>query len=200
MAVPVEIRPMSLQKRIWDLLVLAIFVAAAAFATAPWFAFRALAAAAAYEDVAAIGKLVDFPAVRVSLTAQLDQAAPAAAAEPPSLWRDPLGAMRRAIAPIAPPQEPRVDRYLTVAGLSALTRGYPPGQAPPPPADPGAWTRLRSALGGPHPSFAYWDPNRARIAVRRPRQRGKVTVFTFERRGWLAWTLVQIRLPPDERT
>ncbi|MDB5454471.1 MAG: hypothetical protein JWP92_56 [Caulobacter sp.] len=191
---------MTLQKRLWDLVVLAIFVSAAVFATAPWFAFRALAAAARYEDVAAIGKLVDFPAVRASLTGQLDQAAPAAAAEPPSLWRDPLGAMRRAIAPIAPQQEPRVDRYLTVAGLSALTRGYPPGKAPPEPQDPGLLARIGASLGGPHPSFAYWDPNRVRIAVRRPHPRGKVTVFTFERRGLLSWTLVQIRLPPDERS
>ena len=51
---------MTLQKRIWDLIVLAIFVFAAAFATAPWFAFRALKAAAQYEDVQAIGELVDF--------------------------------------------------------------------------------------------------------------------------------------------
>jgi hypothetical protein len=64
---------MSFQKRLWDLVVLADRVFAAAFATAPWFAFRALKAAAQYEDVQAIGELVDFPAVRGSLTAELNE-------------------------------------------------------------------------------------------------------------------------------
>ena len=35
------------------------------------------------------------------------------------------------LEPLAPP-EPKVDRYLTLPGLSALTRGYRPGHAPPP--------------------------------------------------------------------
>jgi hypothetical protein len=173
---------MTIQKRMWDLVVLAIVVFAAAFATAPWFAFRALKAAAQYEDVQAISELVDFPAVRRGLTDQLNDAVPAAAApaEPPSIWRDPMGVFKRAIEPIAPP-EPKVDRYLTVAGLSALTRGYAPGAAPPPPAKPPAVTdQIKAAVVGPHPTIAYWDPNRVRIKL-------------FE------WRLVHVRLPVDER-
>ena len=83
-----------MQKRIWDLLVLAIFIFAAAFATAPWFAFRALKAAAQYEDVQAMGELVDFPVVRRSLTGQLDDEAPAAKPEAPSLWTNPMGVFK----------------------------------------------------------------------------------------------------------
>ncbi|WP_297506356.1 DUF2939 domain-containing protein [uncultured Caulobacter sp.] len=190
---------MTLQKRIWDLIVLAIFVFAATFASAPWFAFRALKAAAQYEDVQAIGELVDFPAVRRSLTAQLVTDAPAAAPEPPSIWRDPLSVFKKAIEPIAPP-EPKVDRYLTVAGVSALTRGYPPGKAPPASArDASAAGQLKDAVKGPFPSIAYWDPNRVRIAVKRPDGSGKITIFTFERRALFTWKLVHIRLPGDER-
>ena len=190
---------MSLQKRIWDLIVLGLFGFAACFATAPWFAFRALRAAAQYEDVQAISQLVDFPAVRQGLTGQLDAAAPAAAAEPPSLWRDPMAVFKRAIGPIAPP-EPRVDRYLTVGGLRDLTGGYVPGGAPPPPPRPaGLMAKLRAELVGPHPAIAYWDPNRVRIAVRRPGAPAKRTVFTFERKALLDWKLVQLQLPPDER-
>jgi hypothetical protein len=73
---------MTIQKRLWDLVVLAIVIFAAAFATAPWFAFRALKAAAQYEDVQAISELVDFPAVRGSLTAELNDKTPAAAPRP----------------------------------------------------------------------------------------------------------------------
>jgi hypothetical protein len=190
---------MSVQKRLWDLIVLAIFVFATAFATAPWFAFRALKAAAQYEDVQAIGELVDFPAVRRSLTAELNETPAAAPAEPPSIWRDPLGVFKRAIEPIAPP-EPKVDRYLTVAGLSALTRGYAPGAAPPAPSRPAtALDKAKAALVGPHPTIAYWDPHRVRISVKRPGQPARATVFTFRRDKLFTWRLVHVRLPPDER-
>ncbi len=190
---------MSLQKRIWDLIVLGIFVFAAAFASAPWFAFRALKAAAQYEDVQAIGELVDFPAVRRSLTGQLNEAQPVAAAEPPSIWRDPLGAMRRAIEPIAPP-EPKVDRYLTIAGISALTRGYAPGAAPAGPARPETvGGKVKAVVSGPYPTIAYWDPNRVRVAMKRPGDARRVTVFTFQRRELFTWKLVHIKLPREER-
>ncbi len=190
---------MTLQKRIWDLIVLAIFVFAAAFATAPWFAFRALKAAAQYEDVQAIGQLVDFPAVRRSLTGQLVADAPAAQPENPSIWRDPLSVFKKAIEPITPP-EPKVDRYLTVAGVSALTRGYAPGKAPPASAqDDTVLGKLHHAVKGPYPGIAYWDPNRVRISIRRPDDSGKTTIFTFERKALFTWKLVHIRLPGDER-
>jgi len=155
---------MTLQKRIWDLIVLAIFVFAAAFVSAPWFAFRALKAASQYEDVQAIGELVDFPAVRRSLTAQLVVDTPVAKPEAPSIWRDPMGVFKKAIEPIAPP-EPKVDRYLTVAGFNALTRGYAPGAKL---AEPSSGDALKQAIRGPHPTIAYWDPNRVRISVKRP--------------------------------
>ena len=191
---------MTVQKRLWDLVVLAIFIFAAAFATAPWFAFRALKAAAQYEDVQAISELVDFPAVRRSLTAELnDTPAAAAPAEPPSIWRDPLGVFKRAIEPIAPP-EPKVDRYLTVQGLSALTQGYRPGSAPAAPPRPvTAMDKAKAAVAGPHATIAYWDPNRVRINVKRPGQPAKTTVFTFRRDQLFTWRLVHIRLPLDER-
>ena len=191
---------MTIQKRLWDLVVLAIFVSAAAFATAPWFAFRALKAAAQYEDVQAISELVDFPAVRGSLTAELNETPVAAApAEPPSIWRDPLGVFKRAIEPIAPP-EPKVDRYLTIQGLSALTRGYAPGAAPPVGPKPAtAMEQAKAAVAGPHATIAYWDPNRVRISVKRPGQASKTTIFTFRRDKLFVWRLVHIRLPADER-
>jgi hypothetical protein len=190
---------MTLQKRIWDLIVLAIFVFAAAFATAPWFAFRALKAAAQYEDVQAIGELVDFPAVRSSLTGQLVADAPAAQPEAPSIWRDPLGVFKKAVEPLAPP-EPKVDRYLTVAGFSALTRGYAPGQVPPISTnEPSLGQQVHDSIRGPYPGIAYWDPDRVRISIKRPDGSGKTTIFTFERRELFTWKLVHIRLPGDER-
>lgn len=169
-----------------------------AFGSAPWFAFRALRAATAAEDVQATADLVDFPAVRKSLTAQLTPAE-AARAEPPSIWQDPIGAFRKAIEPLAPP-EPKVDRYLTLTGLSALSRGYAPGAAPPLPRAPATVKdRATSALKDPLPLIDYWGPDRTRIAVKRPGDPAKVTVFTFERRALFTWKLTHIQLPADER-
>jgi hypothetical protein len=190
---------MTVQKRIWDLVVLAIFAFAACFVSAPWFAFRALKAAAQYEDVQAIGELVDFPSVRKSLTVQLDIAAPASAPEPPSIWRNPLDVFKRAMGPIAPP-EPKVDRYLTIGGLQDLTRGYAPGAAPKLGAKPVTFSqRLKTSVAGPHPGIAYWDPNRVRIVIKRPGAPAKQTIFTFERKALFTWRLVHVRLPGDER-
>ena len=185
-------------KRFWIILLLAVLLAAGTFAAAPFFAFRAVKAAARVEDVQALTQLVDFPLVRQSLTAQLDNQTPTA--EPPSIWQDPLGAMKRALEPLAPP-EPKVDRYLTPAGLYALTRGYDPGGAPPakPPPEK-AWDRLAESAKEPFPSLLYWGPNRARFQVHRHEGADdRVTIFTFERRGAFTWRLVYVGLPKGSR-
>lgn len=171
---------------------------AVAFASAPLFAFRALRAATAAEDVQATADLVDFPAVRKSLTGQLapDQVA---GVEPPSIWQDPLGALRKAIEPIAPP-EPKVDRYLTLKGLSDLSRGYAPGGAPALPSAPATTgDKLKAVVKTPLPGVPYWSVDRTRISVKRPDAPEKVTVFTFERRALFTWKLSHIQLPQDER-
>lgn len=181
------IRPPRRRFPAWAAIVLALLlIASFAFFSAPWFAFRALRSAAQYGDTAAVEALVDFNAVRSSLSLQLGEQKTPVTAEPPSVWRDPLGAMRRALGPIAPPRrEPVIDRYLSIEGLSALTDGYAPGSAP-------------AEAQHPFPTIRYWDFDRARLAVPRPGAREKATIFTFERRDWFTWKLVQIGLPKGE--
>lgn len=189
-----------MRKNLFNIFLTVLAIAAIAFVSAPWFAFRALKAATEYEDVAAIGELVDFGATRAALTQQLkDPNGPVpVTAEPPSIWRDPLGVIRRAIRPLAPP-EPKIDKFLTTQGLSALTRGYAPGAAPPVTTGPRPLTeRIKNTVRGPYPRIAYWDPNRTRIAIPRPGDTAKLTVFTWQRRGWFEWKLVGITLPPGE--
>lgn len=184
---------------LFKIVVTAAVIFGLAFASAPYFAFRALRAATAAEDVQATAELVDFPAVRKSLTGQLALVQAPASAEPPSIWQDPIGALKRAIEPLAPP-EPKVDRYLTLPGLSALTRGYKPGDAPPAArVDHPLTEQVKAAMTGPWPSVPYWGMNRTRIAVKRPDAKDKVTVFTFERRALFTWKLVHIQLPEGER-
>jgi hypothetical protein len=56
-------------------------------------------------------------------------------------------------------------------------------------------------LPGVHGStIDYWDPGRARIAVRGPgtEDRDHQVIFTFERRSLFRWKLVHLRLPLTE--
>ena len=184
---------------LFKIVVTAALIFGLAFASAPYFAFRALRAATAAEDVQATADLVDFPAVRKSLTGQLGPAQAPTSVEPPSIWQDPIGALKRAIEPLAPP-EPKVDRYLTLPGLSALTRGYQPGKAPAAAkGDQPLTVQVKAAMKGPWPTVPYWGMNRTRIAVKRPDDEAKTTVFTFERRALFSWKLVHVQLPEGER-
>lgn len=183
---------------LFKIFLVSVLAFAVAFAAAPWLAFRALQDATAAEDIQATADLVDFPAVRKSLSSQLVPQAPVSA-EAPSIWTDPLGALKKAIEPMAPPP-PKVDRYLTLEGMSALSRGYRPGEAPGvAQVKPTLSDRVEKVINGPHPTYAYFGADRTRIAIKRAGQPEKQTVFTFERRALFTWKLTHIQLPQDER-
>ncbi|WP_309643931.1 DUF2939 domain-containing protein [Phenylobacterium sp.] len=169
----------SLARAVFRLIVVLMLGTALTFAVAPFFAFRALKAAARDGDGQALAELVDYRAVREGLRPQM-AAKPVAAPAPPDIWSDPIGAVRRAIEPLTPPP-PAVEPYLDAAGLYDLTRGYAPGKAP---AD------AKAAF----PKLRYWGPNRARFAVAAPGAAEPV-VFSFQRRDLFTWKLVQIRAP-----
>ena len=185
-------------RTIFNLILVLLLGAAAAFVAAPWFAFRALKADSRDGDVQGLAELVDYNAVRATLKTQLGPTPNAPTAPAPTIWTDPIGAMKRALEPLTPPP-PAVERYVSVEGLHALTRGYEPGKAPPEPPAPAALPdQLMAAAREPWPSLRYWGPNRSRFVVRTPGKPERETVFTFQRRGWFAWKLVQIRLPADD--
>lgn len=183
--------------RFFNLLLLVLLVAAAAFVSAPWFAFRALRADARDGDAQGLVELVDYTAVRADLRSQLNDTPPPATPAP-SIWTDPLGALRRAVEPLTPPP-PAVERYVSTEGLHALTRGYIPGKAPPePPPAADLWGQVKHIAREPWPRTAYWGPNRARFAVSPPKDPSREIVFTFQRKGVFAWRLVGVRLPPQD--
>ncbi|UTP40808.1 DUF2939 domain-containing protein [Phenylobacterium sp. LH3H17] len=170
----------SLGRAVFRLLLALIVGTALVFAAAPFFAFRALKAAARDGDAQALAELVDYRAVREGLRPQV-AARPVAAPAPPDIWSDPIGAMRRAIEPLTP-APPAVEPYLDTRGLYDLTRGYAPGKAP-------------AGAKGALPRLRYWGPNRARFAVAHAGAETPV-IFSFQRRDLFAWKLVQIRVPP----
>lgn len=176
------------------LLVLAVLVGGISFFVAPLVAFGALRSAAQAEDVAGLAKIVDFDAVRASLAPQLDSK-PGVQAPPPSVFKDPLGAFKRAIEPMAQavqaPAGPQADDYLKPAALARLTQGagrdaWRPSAAAPDKREPGL------------PTVTHWGVNRTRLAVADPADAGELTAFTFERRGPFEWKLVHVGLPSDE--
>ncbi len=163
------------------LILIVLVAAAAAFAAAPWFAFRSLRDAARTNDVPALAQLVDYDAVSDSLEPQV-AGAPAPQGPPPSLWRHPIEAIERALTPHKPPP-PQLERYMTSTGLAALTDGKAPGEPLPP------------AGHEPFPMVAFWGPDRCRIEVADPAQPSRKTEFTFQRRGVFSWKLTRIVRP-----
>ncbi|MDP1875267.1 DUF2939 domain-containing protein [Phenylobacterium sp.] len=195
------------RRELFKIFVLCLVLFGLAFALAPWFAFRALKANARDQDVAGLAEMVDLRAVRASLRDQVHEPnrAPLESDETAAdIWRDPLGAMRRALEPFAEPLAPltpapaRLEPYLTPAGLYDLTRGYAPGAAPPEPPPPQGLARIIETLSEPWPALRFWGVDRVRFAVRPPGQAGDVTVLTFQRTDLFQWKLVHVRLPAND--
>ncbi|WP_411287879.1 DUF2939 domain-containing protein [Phenylobacterium sp.] len=149
---------------------LLVTAAALTLVSAPWFAFRAVQSAARDGDVQALAELIDYPAVRAGLRTG---ASPESVGPAPDVWRDPMGAMRRALIP-QPPAPPSMERHLTPQGLAAITG--PPGL---------------------FPTVRHWGPNRVRFAHTSEEGESR---FTFQRRGVLRWQLVHVGVPPVSAT
>lgn len=170
---------------ILTLFLIGLVVFCIAFAVAPLFAFRAVRSAAQFGDTQAMAESVDFDAVRQSLRVQVRPAS-VERTPPTSVFRDPLGALRRAWEPVTPQAD--VNPYLSASSLASLMSGRGPDGAAPPPS---------GLFGGPIPAVRYWGFERARLGVTDPARRGRETVFTFRRRTLFGWRLVGIRLPQD---
>ncbi len=173
-----------MQRFFTTVLTLVVILAGVSFVAAPYVGFFALRSAALAQDSQGLADLVDFDAVRGSLRPQLGGADPAAA--PPSVWQDPLGALKHAIEPLQP--APKVDAYLTPAALAGLTLGKGRDAQKLQPVD----LKDSNTFSQPWPGVEYWGVNRARLTL------GTVpTVFTWERKGFFKWKLVGVKLPAD---
>lgn len=166
-----------------SLLSILIFGAAIGYFGAPYYGFFALRDAAQANDAQGLVQLVDYDAVRGSLRDQVSPGAPPPG-PPPSVWQDPIGALRRSLEPMT--ASPTADSYLTPQALAALTRGEGREART---ARPGVYGH---PLSRPWPAYSYWGPNRARLSVRTD---AGATVFTWERRAIFTWKLVHIGLP-----
>jgi len=177
-----------------QLLTLAVIAAVIGFVGAPYWSFFALRSAAKSTDAEALADLVDYDKTRNSLRDQVG-ASRGPVGPPPSVWQDPLGALRRSLEPMGP--APQADNYLSPHALAALTDGE--GRAAKDARAADLTPSDSKVVGPPYPVFRYWGVNRTRLAVK-DEDNGE-TIFTFERRGLFKWKLVHIGLPDlDDHT
>lgn len=168
-----------------------LLTAGAAYVS-PWFAFHAMRSAASAGDVQGLAEVVDFGAVRASLTPQVDAYLPE---EPPTeqastttqprprWWPDfvpwPLvqtpssGPLERFTRPVTRPLRVRreIDRLTTPQSLSRLAAGR---------------AHVRD-----------WGLRRFRISTV---DQGRETVWTLRRRGWFDWDVTHLGLPRPTAT
>ncbi|MFT4091455.1 MAG: DUF2939 domain-containing protein [Asticcacaulis sp.] len=175
----------------------------AAFALGPVWAFYDLRSAAESEDIKSLSERVAFDDVRTSLRSQLMTDAAGAvtsAAPPPSVLKDPVGALGSAIGkaitdmavpPALKPAPVNPDAYLTPRALLALTYGAGKSANT---TDPKTFISGKPAI----PKILFWSIDRARLGISHP-ETGQ-TVFSLKRRGLFNWQVTHIGLPPHDAT
>jgi hypothetical protein len=173
-------------KKILALLLIALLAVGAYVAAGPWLTVRAIRHALQAQDAAALAEQVDFPAVRASLKAQMEDRL--ARATGPQWQSNLLGQAGLALANGV--LETTVDAMATPSGLAALMEGR------------AVWKRLRygfAASATPeaeplhHAHYRFESFSVFTATVRNAD--GAPTVFVLHRQG-LRWTLTEIRLPP----
>ena len=177
---------MKLFGRLLSFLLIAVV---AAFFLAPGWAFFGVRAAADANDLNALGRLVDYGAVRQSLRPQLSGQV-TDLTPPPSILEDPIGAVRHQIevATRANLPGPNVDSYLSAPALAALTRGEGRQANRAEPVSAGG-----PAPRNPWPGVTFYSLTSTRMQVKD--EQGRPTIFTFERRGVFNWKLTHVGLP-----
>lgn len=160
------------------------------WATGPYRTLAAIRTAIVTEDAAALSEQVDFPPLRASLKAQLeDRLARRFGAEASdSLFG------RAAMAVAGTAVDGTVDLAVTPLGLGALMQGR------------SMWRGARDAFDPPAPGAApavpLADPEHrfeslSRFTATVPDDAGRPVVFVLTRKG-LDWKLSDIRLPVDD--
>lgn len=167
--------------RLGTIFLIALIAAVLAFVTAPWWTFRSMRDAARNNDAAALAKMIDYDAVRQGLADQLAGRPPEP--PPPSIWSNPVGALKRMFTP-TPPPPPQTERYVSAKAIAAMADGRLPSAG-----------AIAPGREEPMPVIAFWGPDRCRITVADPDNKTRKTQFVFERRGVFDWKLERIVLP-----
>lgn len=172
----------------WLVLALVVLVALVGYVAAgPYLTVRAIRIAVKEQDAAALSRQVDFPALRASLKAQLDDRLLRRAG--PDLQSNPFAAIGLSIANSL--VGGGVDAMVTPAGLGALMEGHK------------IWKRVDDGISTRDPSVpapevlhdaSYRYVSASRFTATASDEDGRPMVFVMTRHG-LRWKLSDIRLP-----
>jgi len=173
-------------KKVLVLLLVLLLVLGGYGAAGPWLTVRAIRHALEAQDAAALAAQVDFPAVRASLKAQMEDRLARATA--PDWQSHLLGQAGLALAHGV--LETAVDAMATPSGLAALMEGR------------AVWKRVRGGIAPteqPQPEplhdARYRYESLSTFSATVHDADGAPTVFVLRRHG-LEWKLADIRLPP----
>ena len=155
-------------------------------ASGPYLTVRAIRRAVVAQDAPALEKQIDFPALRASLKAQLDDRMVRSAGA--DLQASPLGAFGLTIAGAV--ADTTVDAMVTPMGLGALMQGHI------------LLKRFDHGLSSSEPSSpeplhdpTYKYESTSRFIASTHDANGRPMVFVLTRHG-LQWQLSDIQLPP----
>ncbi|MEO6519149.1 MAG: DUF2939 domain-containing protein [Pseudoxanthomonas sp.] len=174
----------------WIALVLVLLLAVGTYVAAgPYLAINGIRTALAEQDTGKLERHVDFPALRVSIRAQVEDAMARRAGS--DMQSNIFGAIALSIASNV--MGAGVDTMVTPLGIGALLQGRSMWKqsigdtvdgdtyGKPIPADP-----LKSAV------HHYESPSRFTATIQN--EAGQPVVFVFKRKG-LSWKLADVRLP-----
>lgn len=178
---------MRLSPRAWFALLAAALLALGAYvASGPWRTVHGIREAVVAQDARALSRHVDFPALRTSLKAQLnDHLVREAGIDAQSGL---FGAL--ALRVVGGLVDAAVETMVTPLGLGAVMEGRK------------VWTNvIRDSVGAPPPPATeplsepeYRIESLSRVTATVPDEQGRPVVFVLTRQG-LTWRLTDVRLP-----
>lgn len=171
----------------WIAIVIVLLLALGTYVAAgPYLTVRAIRRAVVAQDATALAKQIDFPALRSSLKAQLDDRMVRSAGA--DMQASPLGAFGLTIAGAV--AGTTVDAMVTPMGIGALMQGHI------------LWKRFDDGLSTNRPSSPeplhdpdYKFESTSRFVATTRDDKDRPVVFVLTRHG-LQWQLSDIRLPP----
>ena len=174
----------------WVLLI-AVLVGGAYFGS-PWWTVWNLERSAKAGDVHAVEGVVDFPAVRASLSPQLNTALQQAMAHEKTKPHSFLDKLLLFVRPVFQPKA--ADSLLTPQGVTYMLKTASPpswsdpfqGQKPPPPGQP--------SLDLAHSSYVADDLDQFQAQVDNKLSPGRAVSLKMLRRGFITWKVVGLDL------
>ena len=171
------------------LLVLAVVAAVGAYLALPILTVRALARAAETGDEAALERLVDFPAFRESLKAQLTGRLMAEMRQDQRADDSALAGLGMLFGPML--VEGAVDALINPQAIAAMVETA----KAPDPADAAAPPEPEPKPGDIRKSYAYRDMNTFVLGLTDPERPDETLKLLFKRDGPFGWKLAGVELP-----